>query len=128
MLVISSLLMMMQNTPKNSTKILINHGDLTLSAFIALIVSVFMTKAELIVHTYKMISSTELSYSADNPVLDYFVQLLKEHYIGKSLILNNINFTVKDVAPGKNVLIVCVTSSDNPVYPISIIFEILGDL
>ena len=118
----------MRNTPKNSTKILINHGDLTLSAFIALIVSVFMTKAELIVHTYKMISSTKLSYSEDNPVLDYFVELLKEHYIGKSLIINNMNFTVKDVAPGKNLLIVCVTSSDNPIYPISIIFEILGDL
>lgn len=87
-----------------------------------------MTKAELIVHTYKMISSTELSYSEDNPVLDYFVELLKDHYIGKSLNLNNINFTVKDVAPGKNVLIVCVTSSDNPVYPISITFEILGDI
>ncbi|WPK19654.1 hypothetical protein [Salmonella phage SD-1_S14] len=48
-----------------------------------------MTKAELIVHTYKMISSTELSYSADNPVLDYFVELLKE---GISVLENTQNF------------------------------------
>ncbi|EON7637364.1 hypothetical protein ABV23_RS02565 [Escherichia coli] len=87
-----------------------------------------MTKAELIVHTYKMIASTELSCGADNPVLDYFIESLKEHYLGKSLNLNDFNFTIKDIAPGKNVLIVCITSTDNPVYPVSIIFEILGDL
>lgn len=87
-----------------------------------------MTKAELIVQTYKMLSGTELSYSADNSVLYYFIESLKEHYIGKSLILNDINFTIKDIAQGKNVLIVCITSSDNPIYPLSVIFEILGDL
>ncbi|SCA80305.1 hypothetical protein PSLUR01_00328 [Escherichia phage vB_Eco_slurp01] len=87
-----------------------------------------MTKAELIVHTYKMISSIELPYSEDNPVLENFIESLKEYYIGKSLNINNINFTITDVGPGKNVLIVCITSTGNPLYPISVIFEVLGDL
>ena len=80
---------MIRNTLKNRTKILINHGDLTLSAFIALIVSVSMTKAELIVQTLRLLRDLDIP-RMDVKLEDIYIESLSEDYTDTVMMLNDV--------------------------------------
>ncbi|HCJ9510068.1 TPA: hypothetical protein NV937_000746 [Escherichia coli] len=97
MLVISFPSMMIRNTLKNSTKISINHGDLTLSAFIALIVSVSMTKAELIVQTLRLLRDLDIP-RMDVKLEDIYIESLSEDYTDTVMMLNDVLYRIDSIS------------------------------
>ena len=89
--------MMIRNTLKNSTKILINHGDLTLSAFIALIVSVSMTHAELIVQTLRLLRDLDIP-RMDVKLEDIYIESLSEDYTDTVMMLNDVLYRIDSIS------------------------------
>lgn len=87
----------MRNTQKNNIKILINHGDRTLSAFIAFLVSVFMTKAELIVQTLRLLRDLDIPRSSSNAFQDAYIETINENYINTNIMVNDVLYRIDSI-------------------------------